>query len=106
MRGATHRLHTLIVEGVLPFPIDMLRYDSCWPATEADSAAILNTIESRNPGRVVIHLLRAYPVQGRIYPTAARWASFGWRVWSQDAAMRLLARDMQFDRTDHPPMEI
>ena len=48
-------LHRYAVEGTGRFPIDMLRYDGSWPATE-----------HRAPKDWL--------------PTDARWRSFGWIV--------------------------
>ena len=61
------------VEGPAPFPIDMLRYDECFPASETDSARIEQsfTDSQDRPLRV---LLRGG------HPNAERWGSFLWRV--------------------------
>lgn len=56
------------VEGSGPFPIDMLRYDLCWPAKEAHSYHLLITDDRR----IVL--------KGLKLPTTRRWESFGWRV--------------------------
>ena len=34
-------LHVFVVEGKGAFPIDMLRYDACWPKREGYSAEIM-----------------------------------------------------------------
>lgn len=70
------KLHTFNVTGPGPFPLDMLRYDSCWPATEArDSHAIGTTFTARREkGNFTIHLT------GIREPTVGRWESFGWKV--------------------------
>lgn len=63
------------VEGKGTFPIDMLRYDSCWPASEGrDVPEIsLSAIQGRqHQHRVTLIGLRE--------PTVGRWESFGWRV--------------------------
>jgi len=62
------------VEGRIPFPIDMLRYDLCRPATESDSNMIEVTfrVNTGSPNRVNLKGLKP--------PTAARWNSFGWRL--------------------------
>lgn len=65
--------------GRTSFPIDMLRYDACWPAHEEGSSAIWNPREYRgDDGRTRVELLSDSPTP----PTQARWASFGWRVIS------------------------
>jgi hypothetical protein len=53
------------------FPVDMLRYDRCWPATDADSIAITTSSDART---VVLRGLKV--------PTLDRWRSFGWEVQS------------------------
>ena len=65
-----------VVEGRGHFPIDMLRYDACWPRTQEDVTA-LNDYWSEKPRRVVLssaHKLKGYR------PTSTRWSSFGWTV--------------------------
>jgi hypothetical protein len=59
---------TFAVEGEGDFPIDMLRYDKCWPATERDS----HVIAYKNRRTVELRSLTG--------STDRRWASFGWRV--------------------------
>jgi hypothetical protein len=56
------------VEGRGDFPADMLRYDHCWPATEAMSRLL-----GQSHNRVIY-------LKGLTGPTPARWASFGWKV--------------------------
>lgn len=59
------------VSGLYPFPVDMLRYDSAWPA---DSDAV-DAITLKRPGeRVAIQLA------SHRQPTSERWESFGWKV--------------------------
>jgi hypothetical protein len=68
-----------LVTGSGRFPIDMLRYDRCVPATEGDSNGISHGgIPSNTHGRT-IGLIR-YSVAGMSGPNEARWKSFGWRV--------------------------
>lgn len=58
------------VRGKGDFPIDMLRYDQCWPKSESpDVPAMTRTREERSLTLV-----------GLCSPTEDRWASFGWRV--------------------------
>jgi hypothetical protein len=61
------------VTGTGDFPADMLRYDLCWPASEADSRSI---------GAYFGHHVtpRTIKLKGLKTPTPARWASFGWTV--------------------------
>ena len=57
------------------FPLDMLRYDQCYPDTEHDSARIEYTLDASHP----IRLRRTVDNKKRM-PTEARWKSFGWKV--------------------------
>jgi len=61
------------VHGFGMFPMDMLRYDTCWPA---DSEAVSRMITSRG------HAEERRTVALRSYsrPTLDRWTSFGWIV--------------------------
>jgi len=69
---------SFVVTGVGYFPLDMLRYDYCYPA---DDSAVKNIvvkgyyeIEERS-----VRLART--VEGKdIQPTTGRWLSFGWQV--------------------------
>ncbi len=49
------------------FPVDMLRYDRCWPATTDDAIAIVNEPREVRMG-------------SNQYPTQDRWTSFGWQI--------------------------
>jgi hypothetical protein len=68
------------------FPLDMLRYDSCWPA-DTDSA-LSCALTQRDAGTVEqflkvreIHLF-AFKQTTKDFakPTIGRWNSFGWGV--------------------------
>ena len=64
------------VEGTGAFPVDMLRYDSCWPLNQAhDSVAIASSFSTRNLG-----VPWKISLVGNKEPTCGRWASFGWKV--------------------------
>lgn len=69
----THIETAITVEGAGRFPLDMLRYDGCVPASSADVSAM-----DRNRERRAVNL-RRYSV-GPSLPCSARWASFGWSV--------------------------
>jgi hypothetical protein len=70
------------VEGRYPFPIDMLRYDRCWPASSDDAARI---DYSRLPGNREVYIIKLYMAADHAgaVPTAARWSSFGWTVLAE-----------------------
>jgi hypothetical protein len=70
------RTHEFVVSGRGSFPTDMLRYDSCWPATERDSATVAATFERIKGVREV----REVSMRGLAAPTDGRWESFGWKV--------------------------
>ena len=61
------------VTGSSTFPIDMLRYDRCWPATTEDAVAIGTSLQrDRTRMERTIHLVGLRP------PTIGRWQSFMW----------------------------
>jgi hypothetical protein len=74
MRPSTRKIYEwyLVVEGSGEFPIDMLRYDSAFPAEERDSSAI------QKDGRRRVVLLRRGV--GASEGSHARWRSFGWPI--------------------------
>jgi hypothetical protein len=67
--------HSFVVEGYGSFPIDMLRYDSCFPASGEDVARMRDD-HSRRQVRLSAIWSRAY------LPTKDRWSSFSWVVIS------------------------
>lgn len=68
-------LYTYTVMGSHDFPTDMLRYDSCWPASEQDSVQL-----NPHPRTETYRSTRYVTVTGLKEPTDGRWQSFGWRV--------------------------
>lgn len=69
------KLYDYTVTGSNRFPLDMLRYDHAWPATQGDVTDInlSGNVRSGPDDRAIrIHSNKA--------PTVERWASFGWRV--------------------------
>ena len=56
-----------IVTGRGAFPLDMLRYDMCWPCSSSDVAKMGAEYEPRSIA------IRSYSA-----PTIERWKSFGW----------------------------
>jgi hypothetical protein len=61
------------VEGSGEFPVDMLRYDTCFPLTENDAHVIAL---QRGTRQVTLVRRSLVPTE----PTAGRWQSFGWRI--------------------------
>jgi hypothetical protein len=68
------------VEGSMSFPVDMLRYDSCFPFSETESYKIIKCMEGNNRGpvRVIVHRYRSSGMSKE--PNAQRWQSFGWKI--------------------------
>jgi hypothetical protein len=66
------------VEGRGEFPLDMLRYDAAWPASERDAL----TAQDREARGVRQVTLRTIMHKGSRRPTinVARWHSFGWAL--------------------------
>jgi hypothetical protein len=50
------------------FPLDMLRYDQCWPASSDDAANISSSEH------------RSINLRSHVEPTIERWSSFGWSI--------------------------
>lgn len=70
------------VEGKGEFPLDMLRYDRCWPATGSDANRIDTSLV---PG---VAPSRQVGLCGLIVPHIKRWQSFGWRVVESTAGVQ------------------
>ena len=66
------KLHEFTVTGSLAFPIDMLRYDRCWPESGADAAEIEASLSRSERRSFTVRLVSIN------YPTPARWDSFCW----------------------------
>ncbi len=66
--------HQFKVVGAGRFPLDMLRRDQCFPASEDDANRAMNDKAIR------IVELKAYTERDLFYPTVGRWESFGWKV--------------------------
>jgi hypothetical protein len=74
-------IYHFVVEGAGLFPIDMLRYDACWPHTEGDSHIIERSREDYSKVQVT---LSAVYNGGTHHPCAERWKSFTWKVVACD----------------------
>lgn len=74
-------MYEYYVSGTGSFPFDMLRFDSCWPASGFDAAAMDDCsyakIDRRSGVRSI--KLRSYRA-----PTIDRWSSFTWSVGRED----------------------
>jgi hypothetical protein len=60
------------------FPIDMLRYDACWPASSEDAAKIEWGFTDTGNRKQRSVRLRSYRE-----PTIDRWSSFCWSVGTE-----------------------
>jgi hypothetical protein len=70
------RIFTVIGHG--KFPIDMLRYNACFPYQSGDSTKIAHSIkfaEERNEYKINLCQPAGYSP-----PNIERWRSFGWEV--------------------------
>lgn len=78
-----------IVEGQVVFPIDMLRYDRCWPDSSSDAIKILNSIDASvlHMPHVVTLIMLCNDRDDK--PEAKRWESFGWKVFGIDNTQRV-----------------
>lgn len=72
------RLYFTVV-GRGAFPLDMLRYDACWPARGEDVTAILASAKSgRTPCMQEQRTVRLATDKQPV--SEGRWFSFGWTV--------------------------
>lgn len=58
------------------FPMDMLRYDACFPSRSEDAAMISEYTKEI----VTVELETYHDSQRDGHPTVDRWRSFGWTV--------------------------
>ena len=74
MKPASRKFYEvyLVVEGNGEFPVDMLRYDSAFPAQECDTSAI-----GRHETRRVVLCRRSVNQEPG---TPDRWRSFTWKI--------------------------
>ena len=75
-RRGIPRVYTITVVGNDQFPVDMMRYDLCYPKREVDSHEIERSFYPRE------HKERRIVLASPKAPTEARWGSFGWLVES------------------------
>lgn len=71
--------HYVKVTGTGDFPVDMLRYDACYPRTTEDALKILGGYTFAFGERRTVELVRVSDSRSNGF-TPGRWASFGWRV--------------------------
>jgi len=71
-------IHSFVVEGRGEFPVDMLRYDQCYPADESQARQLLRLREQPTEMVTVMLIHRSDTKYWK--PTEGRWQSFLWRV--------------------------
>jgi len=69
--------HEAVVQGRGSFPIDMLRYDQCWPVGGEDSVEIERSLHHER-GPFTVNVRADSPAKEHWTPD--RWRSFGWTV--------------------------
>lgn len=69
-----------VVEGVPPIPLDMLRYDQSFPATEQDAGRAGLSVYEHDGTPVRVTLDHHHTEKSWRGPTPDRWDSFLWRV--------------------------
>ncbi len=73
--------HRAKVVGSGPFPVDMLRYDVCYPDTQEDATAIVHSVKilplEDRPTSVTLVQASAFKQPNW---TPLRWRSFGWTL--------------------------
>lgn len=75
--------HHFTVEGLDPFPTDMLRYDGCYPESESNLPHIGHNYHGQDsPEPYQVRLVHVDEYK-HWQPTDGRWRSFGWRVVEQ-----------------------
>lgn len=68
------------VVGTGAFPVDMLRYDCCYPVDTDSALAIVVGFRDSDYNEVRRVSLRMRVTTPREGPTAERWLSFGWSI--------------------------
>lgn len=76
------------VRGRGEFPLDMLRYDRCWPRTGQDVELITPLYASDTTGEHMrtrdVDLCKHTATKRGPVAAVDRWLSFGWKVVRQD----------------------
>lgn len=69
------KYQTFIVHSQFGFPLDMLRYDACFPASGEDAGKIDRSLTNRETPLMV--KIGRYVQNKSSMPTIRRWESFG-----------------------------
>jgi hypothetical protein len=70
-------VHRAKVTTPCPFPLDMLRYDACWPESTQDAIDIGKSLKPGSRASYTVTLCRYSQGKGDSGWTPARWRSFG-----------------------------
>lgn len=92
---ATNKPKHFTVRGMGDIPLDMLRYDGCFPSTGDDvNNLVLGQHYSPDERRLWMTTMRevAFTTYSQGSPTTGRWKSFGWQVHPEENVGRYLAR--------------
>lgn len=73
-------LHEATIHFHGSFPLDMLRFDSCWPKQETDAAIIESSFRRGADNMSVRVLCRKEHKSPELAWTDGRWESFGAKV--------------------------
>jgi len=85
-----------IIQGKGSFPIDMLRYDACYPTSERDSSLIASTLRDRY-GRDRWSICVRSPSENPW--TVGRWESFNVKITD-------VPRELTFERNSYSDAEL
>lgn len=69
---AKGKIYRFTVRGAGSFPVDMLRYDQCWPVENVIAVAPSRFSDAESWGTREIQMM------SHNQPTPDRWMSFGW----------------------------
>lgn len=78
----------MVARGTLAFPLDMLRYDQCWPDDTASAVEIASSFDPHErfacgrDGTFKVVLSHGITNKNRRW-TPDRWRSFGWTLFEK-----------------------
>jgi hypothetical protein len=71
------------ITGSGQFPLDMLRYDSCWPSSSEDVNKIHDSFSDHHEWSISVTRRPLEKRKDKQYWTVDRWHSFGVRIFPQ-----------------------
>jgi hypothetical protein len=69
-------VHSAQIQGTGPFPVDMLRYDACWPCVTKDAERLAATFAQPTTTRWTVEVQQYTPLKQHNF-SVKRWESFG-----------------------------